>query len=407
MNCVTENDLRAFHDGELDAAKRQQVEPHLTSCAPCASRLREMAATSQRVQGRISSLDTGAAETTVDAHSALARFKTQQEAATNPAVLPSLELVRSGDRGVGRRWRPMWVTAIAAAIILCALAFPSGRSLAQRFLATLRIEKVQPVALDFSAFDGNRPLGELLSKMLSDKVVITADEKVQRADSAKDASTLAGFPAQLIGARTDAPKFTVQGQHAFHMTVDRERLQDVVDQAGRPDLLVPAKIDGATVSVSVPRSIAVEYGDCGRHLAKDGEAPARTPQERHEWGQEEAGANACLELIEAPAPQVNVPDDLNIQQLAEIAFQLTRMSPTQARELAQTIDWKTTLVLPIPRFAGSYSQVSVNGVQGTLINNSGRRGPGYALIWVKNGIIYGLIGHGEASDAVALANSLQ
>jgi hypothetical protein len=406
MNCVTENDLRAYHDGELDAAVREQIETHLASCASCASRLQEMAAASERVQGLISSLDSGAADKSLSAQAALARFKTQQEA-TNPAVLPTPELVRNGDSVVTRRWRPVWVTAIAAAIILCALAFPSGRSLAQRFLATLRIEKVQPVALDFSAFEGNRPLGELLSKMLSDKVVVTADEKVQHVDSAKDASELAGFPVQLIHARTDAPKFTVQGQHAFHMTVDRERLQDVVDQAGRPDLLVPAKIDGATVSVSVSRSVALEYGDCPGHIAKEGEAPARTPQERREWGQGEADANTCLALIEAPVPQVNVPDDLNIQQLAEIAFQLTRMSPTQARELAQTIDWKTTLVLPIPRFAGSYSQVSVNGVQGTLINNSGRRGPGYALIWVKNGIIYGLIGHGESSEAIALANSLQ
>ena len=96
-------------------------------------------------------------------------------------------------------------------------------------------------------------------------------------------------------------------------------------------------------------------------------------------GKEEAETNTCVALIEAPAPQVNVPADLNIQQLAEIAFQLTRMSPTQARELAQTIDWKTTLVLPIPRFAGSYSQVNVNGVQGTLINTSGRRGPGLCI----------------------------
>jgi Putative zinc-finger len=407
MNCVTENDLRAYHDGELDSAARVQIEAHLASCAPCAKRLREMAATSERVQGRISSLDAGAAETSVDARSALARFKAQQEGAKNPVVLPAPELVQNGDRAVSRRWRPVWVTAVAAAIILCALAFPSGRSLAQRFLATLRIEKVQPVALDFSTFDGNRPLGEMLSKMLSDKVVVTADEKVQHVDSAKDASELAGFPVQLIHARTDTPKFTVQGQHAFHMTVDRERLQDVVDQAGRPDLLVPAKIDGATVSVSVPRSIALEYGDCGRRLAKEGAAPARTQQERHEWGQGEAGSNTCLALIEAPVPQVNVPADLNIQQLAEIAFQLTRMSPTQARELAQTIDWKTTLVLPIPRFAGTYSQVNMNGVQATLINNSGRRGPGYALIWVKNGIIYGLIGHGDSSEAMALANSLQ
>ena len=99
--------------------------------------------------------------------------------------------------------------------------------------------------------------------MVSDKVVVTADEKLQHVDSAKAASELAGFPAQLIHARTDTPKFTVQGQHAFHLTVDRERLQDVVDQAGRPDLLVPATIDGAMVSVNVPRSIALQYGNCG------------------------------------------------------------------------------------------------------------------------------------------------
>jgi hypothetical protein len=82
------------------------------------------------------------------------------------------------------------------------------------------------------------------------------------------------------------------------------------------------------------------------------------------------------------------------------------MSDTEARQLAQTIDWKSTLVLPLPRGAGSYSQVQVGGAQGTLINGSSNRGPHYVLLWVKNGIIYGLVGHGDSSDAVALANSL-
>jgi len=48
--------------------------------------------------------------------------------------------------------------------------------LAQRFLATLRVEKVQPVRLDLSTLDGNRPLQEMLGKMISDKIVVTADE---------------------------------------------------------------------------------------------------------------------------------------------------------------------------------------------------------------------------------------
>lgn len=399
MNCVSENILRAYQDGELDAVGRTEAEKHLASCASCVKRLQEMAATFAVVSGRLAALDAGAAEPSVDANAALARFKAQHDA----AVARPAGVTRMFDR----RWRPAWVTAVAATIIFAALAFPTGRSLAQRFLATLRIEKVQPITVDFSALDGNRPLGEMFSKMLSDKVVVTADEKMQHADSAKAASELAGFPVQLLRTRTDTPIFTVQGRHAFHLTVDRERLQDVVDQAGRPDLLVPATIDGALVSVNVPRSIALEYGDCGRHVAAGGENADRAPKERHEWGQAGTGANSCLALMEAPAPQVNMPADLNIQQLAEIGFQLTRMNPTQARELAQTIDWKSTLVLPIPRRAGTFSQVTVAGTQGTLItNSSGGHGPDYVLIWVKNGIIYGLVGRGEAAEAVALANSL-
>ena len=399
MNCVSENILRAYQDGALDAAGRAEVEKHLASCDACEKRLREMTATSAAVSGKLAALEAGAAESSVDAGVALARFKAQHDiAVARPAAVTHM---------FDRRWRPAWVTAVAATIIFAALAFPSGRGLAQRFLATLRIEKVQPITVDFSALDGNRPLGQLLSKMLSDKVVVTADEKQQHVDSAKSASELAGFPAQLLHTRTDTPKFTVQGQHAFHLSVDRERLQDVVDQAGRPDLLVPATIDGAMVSVNVPRSITLEYGDCGRHVAPEGENVERAPKERHEWGQAGTDANACVALIEAPVPHVDMPADLNIQQLAEIGFQLARMSPTQARELAQTIDWKSTLVLPIPRRAGTFSQVTVAGTQATLItNNGGRRGPDYVLIWVKNGIIYGLVGRGDATEAVALANSL-
>jgi hypothetical protein len=387
MNCVLENILRAYHDGEVEAVAVPEIEAHLASCATCVKRLEEIAATSAGVHSRIASLDAGAAETSIDPQVALSRFKARHDAPAGSESFPS--------RVLARRWRPAWVIGMAAAIILCALLFPSGRSLAQRFLATLRIEKVQPVSLDFSALDGNQPVGQMLGKMLSDKMVVTADEKSQQAKSGKDASELAGFPVKLLGARADTPKFAVEGRHAFHLTVDRERLQDIIDQAGRPDLLVPATIDGTTVSVNVPRAITLEYGQCsgGRGDAIENGAQAKT-------------LNNCLALIEAPAPQVDMPADLNIQQLAEIGFQLTRMSPTQARELAQAIDWKSTLVLPIPRMAGTYTPVQVAGVQGTLINTAGHRDPHYVLIWVKNGIIYGLVGHGDSSEAVTLANTL-
>jgi Putative zinc-finger len=400
MICISENNLRAYHDAELSAVENAEIEAHLAGCAECTKRLSEIAATAARVEKQMVSLGASSAEMKIDAQAALSRFKAQQGARIE--TVPSkadLALQEAHVRASGRRWRPLWIGAVAATILLCSLAFPFGRGLAQRFLGTLRVEKVQPVRLDFSALEGNRPLQEMLRQMISDKVVVTADEKTQPASSAADASQLAGFSAHVLGARTDTPKFIVGGQHAFHMTIDRTRLQDIFDQAGRADLLLPATLDGANVSVNVPRSIMVEYGDCPEGHPAD--AAQTGPAQAHS----EAWAN-CLALQEVPSPLVNMPSDLNLQQLAEIGFQLAGMSATQARSLGQTIDWKSTLVLPIPRFASSYSQVTVNGVQGTLIEGSGRRSPDYVLIWVKNGIIYGLVGHGDSSNAVALANSL-
>jgi hypothetical protein len=402
MNCVSENSLRAYHDGELSGVERAEIEAHVAGCAECAKRLGEIVATAARVEKQMVSLGAASAEAKIDAQAALSGFKAQQVAGiesmpSRPDFVADETSVRA--RGRGKRWRPLWIGAVAATILLCSLAFPFGRGLAQRFLGTLRVEKVQPVRLDFSALDGNRPLQEMLRQMISDKVVVTADEKPQPASTAADASQLAGFSAHVLGARTDAPKFVVGGQHAFHMTIDRTRLQDIFDQAGRADLLLPATLDGANVSVNVPRSIMVEYGDCPEAHPAGGTQPAPAQPRPPAWA-------SCLALQEVPSPLVNMPSDLNLQQLAEIGFQLAGMSATQARSLGQTIDWKSTLVLPIPRSASSYSQVTVNGVQGTLIQGSGRRGPDYVLVWVKNGIIYGLVGHGDSSNAVALANSL-
>ena len=387
MNCPAENLLRAYSDGELQSASASEVEQHLANCAKCRERLAEMTSAAAHVQAHIGSLDASSSES-ADANIALSQFKAKL-ADEEPRASAIAALF-------ARRWRPAWVAAAAVIFVATFLAFPSGRSLAQRLLGTLRVEKIQPVRLDFSALDGNRPLQQMIGQMLSDKVVRTVDEKPQHPANVEDAAKLAGFPVHVLGARKDSPQFIVQGQHAFHMTIDRARVQEILDQSGRPDLLLPASLDGATISVQIPRAVTVVYGDCP-HEMKHEEGVAGPPKQQ---------LNNCLALEQAPSPTVNMPVDVNLQQLAEIALQFTGMSAEQAREFCQTIDWKSTLVLAIPRHAASYSVVEVNGVQGTLISHSDRRGSEYALIWVKDGIIYGLAGHGDSSEALKLASSL-
>jgi hypothetical protein len=71
------------------------------------------------------------------------------------------------------------------------------------------------------------------------------------------------------------------------------------------------------------------------------------------------------------------------------------------------VDWKSTLTLSVPRRLQSYEQVKIAGTQGTLLTLAGRRGPGYTLIWAKNGIAYSLTGYGDSSKAAGLADSMK
>ena len=387
MNCLSENVLRTYHDGELTGAGRAEAEIHLSACARCREQLEKTSDMAGRVQGRLNSLDTSDSEVAVDAHVALARFQAQH--GDDEERTPILA------RLFAPRWRPVWAGVALGAFLLLSLAFPSGRGLAQRILATLRVERVQPVRFDTSSFDENRPLQRMLGQLISDKVVVITDEKSQTAPTLSDASQLAGFHVRVFHGLTDAPQFNVEGQHAFRTTIDRARLQDILDQSGRPDLLLPATIDGETISFQVPRGVRVQYGECSKRVTEGKDRADNSPQVFN-----------CTILLEQPSPVVNVPASLNLEQLAEIGLQIAGMSAVQAREFCQTVDWKSTLVLPIPPFVRSYETVTVDGVQGTLMTPANGRGPGSVVIWVKDGIIYCMAGPGGPSDAIALANSL-
>ena len=399
MDCPNESVLRAYLDAELNPAEISELKNHVQGCPVCEARLQSLSAMAQRVTSQLASLNAPPSALQANPQIALARFKANLAAPE--------EAVPFFVRIFARRWRFAWAASLALAVLAISLLFPAGRSFAQRLLATLRVERVQTVSLDLGSFDNgaNHQSLEALAKLLSSNAVVTTNEKESPADSQDAASQAAGFPVRLLSLRTDTPAFEVSGAHAFHLTLDRSRLQDILDEAGRPDLLLPATLDGATVSVQVPRAVAVQYGGCkmGEHRAvQGGQTTVETPSTS-------TPAGPCLVLLEAPSPLINVPSDLNIQQLAEIGLQLAGWDAVKAREFCQSVDWKSTLVLPIPPKAQSYETVNINGVRGTLLHfaNSRNEHPSFALIWVDGGIIYGLMGQNEVTSAVQLASSLQ
>ena len=292
------------------------------------------------------------------------------------------------------------------AIAIVALSLPAGRNLAGVFFRSLRVQKVQAVNVDLSSFtdpNANPTLHDMVAQMISQKVVVTASEKDQPAADPAAAAQLAGFPAQLLTARKDSPKLVVTGRHAMTLSVDRARLQAIFTEAGHSELAVPASLDGATVSVDMPRALEAQYGTCPapanatQALASNITGPTASSTQYSD----------CVRLREAPSPTVNVPADLDVEHLAEIGLEVAGMDSKQAHDFLSSVDWKSTLSMSVPRFLRSYQSVEVNGAQGTLLTLSGRRGPGYTLLWAKNGMVYSLVGFGDSGQAVQLADSLK
>ena len=301
------------------------------------------------------------------------------------------------------RLRPVWVGAAAVVLIAGYFSFAPARSWAQRVLAMLRVQKIAVVPIDTQAVEGMQAGGQsakMVGQFISDNIVVTMHPgDPQLVADASQATQMAGFPVRLIGSRADAPRITVQGEQAFQMTLNRDRLEGLLSELGHTDLQIPSSVDGALLAVHIPKAAFATYGQCPKPGKKD---DAQKPPKPADFA-------GCVMLAEIPSPTVSVPPDLNVRELATLALQASGMSVEDAQNFTDTVDWTSTMVVPLPRDAGSYETTSVDGVQGTLISLRGwsHGAPGYSLLWVKNGIIYTLTGFGSADQAVPLADSLE
>ncbi len=402
MTCIADGVLRARLDGELGEPERLEVESHLADCAGCRQRAEAIARQAKGVHAILSGLDPLGNEAPADARIAFARFRAEHLTPGAPERAPSIV-----ERLFARRLRPVWGAMAALVVVAGFLSFAPARGWAQKILAMLRVQKIAVVTIDPESVAALSPeadnAGKMIGKLISDNLVVTMDPgKPQPAPTADEASQSAGFKVRSLTALALPAQYSVQGEGAFHLTLNRDRLQAIFEEAGRSDIQLPASLDGATIAVHVPRAVFVRYGNC----RKPGHGDAAPPDQ----GQSAAPDSGCTFLAQVPSPTVSVPPDLSIGQVAEAALQIGGMSREAAHAFCQTVDWTSTLVIPIPRDASSYQTVAVDGVEGTLISMSrfGARHPaGYTLLWVKNGIIYSLAGHGDSGNAVALADSLE
>jgi hypothetical protein len=394
MKHLTDGQLRAFLDGELD----EEQKLHLDECQVCQKRLSVIRSAAQRVGQRLGflSIQPGPSEAKELApHPALARFKSRLFTEKETSMFKKIF-----------RSRLVWVGLATVIVLAVTLTVSPVRSFAGQFLGLFRVQQVSVIPIDttgISQLNGNSALGKQIGQLLSSSVKMTEKPgQPQTVASAEEASQLAGFAVRLPENQTVTPQLTVQGGTAFSLVIDRARAQALLDESGHKDLVLPASLNGATIDVNIPASVSASYGNCPQ-IDPDGKGPGMnfngSPGRRYA---------DCVIMAQIPSPTVNTPPDIDVEQLAEIGLQFTGMTAEQAHAFSQNVDWTSSLVIPIPKNAATYQQVSVDGVTGTLIQRPADDAPEYALVWVKNGVIYAISGLGsDSARAIAMANAMR
>jgi hypothetical protein len=388
-------ELRAYLDRALPAAEQTAAAEHLAACAVCAAELRSLEARAARVQARLAVLAPAPAEAARRAQAVL-NLVQERERKDRVPMFKSLAKRRS-----------LWITAAAVLVLAVSFSFAPVRTFAGQFLGLFRVKQIAVLPVDLArlaSLHDDPTLSDQITRMFNESVTVTKDPgPTVAAASAAEAGQLAGFAVRELGGAIGAPQFTVTDSAGFKVVIDQPRAQAILNDAGRADLQLPASLDGATVEVSIPAGVAVAYN------CPDMSDAAETTYGPGEMRGDVDELVECVLLGQMPSPSVETPPNLDMARLAELGLQFTGMSPDEARAFSGSVDWTSTLVVPIPMNASTAQQVSVDGVTGTLVTRRGDDGvpPRYTLMWVKNGIVYVLSAFGTAQDAVALGNTIR
>ena len=76
--------------------------------------------------------------------------------------------------------------------------------------------------------------------------------------------------------------------------------------------------------------------------------------------------------------------------------------------MSRSIDWSTTLVVPVPANVGSVQEVPVRGTTGYVIKaaESSPNGRESVVFWQANGVLYAVTGNLSAADLVDIAEEI-
>lgn len=296
------------------------------------------------------------------------------------------------------RWSP--ALAVAGVLLAAVLVFSytPARALAQDFLNLFRVKKFAAITINPAQLDKLKSSNVNFDALLGDDVKkIKEPGKPQEVSGAAEASQRAGFQVLVpttLPMQGVKPEFYVQSDGETQITAHTDQAQAVLQALGIDDVQLPAALDGATIVIKQPTSVMLKY----------------------DFGKDEAT------VMQSPSPEISLPEGVDLAQLGEIGLRAAGMSQADAHQMAQSIDWHSTFLVPVPADAASFREVEVNGVTGLLISSTrpferpaGREKnavspgtyPSSIVLWAEGGNVYAVQGTLSSEQVLEMANSLR
>jgi hypothetical protein len=290
--------------------------------------------------------------------------------------------------GAGRpRW-PFLVGGVLAAAVVALVVSPAVRASANAFLDLFRVRRFAVVSVDPARLERLESGSIGLKELLADNVEsIHPPGPPKVFGDVASAGLAAGFPIRVptaLPAGLVADTVTVGDSGEARFTARTAKLREVLDALGLSDVRIPVGLDGAQVGVKTWPAVSIRYRSDRRRVA----------------------------FLQARSPEVSLPPDVDIAEVGEIGLRIAGLDENEASRFARSIDWNSTMLVPLPTNAGSFREVDVRGNKALLITTNetgadGSRGrPGVMLLWAEGEMVYALKGNLDENDLVEMAMNL-
>lgn len=357
MKCPDEGKLLLYLEHKLELGEYQDTAQHLTDCPVCSARLTELRRnydfTARKMAG-------------------LWEERQQAPVAGQQKVWQQIQMQQQFDKK-GVRLMKIKKFTIAAALVLALGAIgsiPSVQTAAANLLQVFRVEKVDTLSMtpgdmqkiEQAIYDGagNIDIEDFGS------VKSTGESGYYKIESEDLANLDFQVKAPTLTDET-ATEYSLQKTPVIEVKPNVESINKLIKALGGSYKL-PAALNGQTCKFEMKDALISTYNK--------------------------------YELTQVPAPEIEVPDGVNVPEVAQAMVQLPIWPDNVRTQLEAVGDWEHTLIIPDE----NSKKVGINGTNGVLSEHERYR----TLIWQEDGMLYILGSQSEnEADLIAIAESLR